>query len=286
MGEDRGEMQGNGTAQLEAGFLDVENGRLYFEVSGSGTPLVLVHAGVANLRMWDDDVPALAKRHRVVRYDTRGFGQTTTEEATFSNRDDLRDLLDHLNIERTAVLGISRGGSIALDFTLEFPERVSSLIIVASGLGGFETENPTMDDLWRDMEQLWEAKSWERLTDMEVALWVDGPGQPPDRVPAAIRDRVRDMILTTYQTHEVEGQPRPLHPPAVGRLGEIAVPTQVIVGDLDEPGVLAASDAIASRVSAARKVVLPGVAHMVNLERPAEFQRLVLDFLATTNPHG
>ena len=117
-------------------------GRLAYEVEGEGHPLTLIHAGLAHLRMWDEQVPAFAERYRVIRYDTRGFGRTTTDDVEFSNRDDLRALLDHLGVERTHLLGLSRGAQIALDFTLESPERVSSLVWVAGGVGGFGGPEP------------------------------------------------------------------------------------------------------------------------------------------------
>src|SRR5688500_18397204 len=98
----------------DSGFLDVPGGRPYYEVDGEGHPLTLVHAGIANLRMWDDQVPAFAERYRVIRYDTRGFGRTETEDVSFSNRADLAALLDHLEAPSTYLVGASRSGQIAL----------------------------------------------------------------------------------------------------------------------------------------------------------------------------
>lgn len=264
----------------ESGYLPVENGRLYYEVEGDGFPLTLLHAGIATLRMWDDQIPAFAERYRVIRYDLRGFGRTTTEDATFSNRQDVADLLDHLGAERTYLLGCSRAGSIAIDFTLEFPDRVAALIPVASGLGGFQYEDLEAAPAQDEMERLWEAKAWDELVDREVGYWVEGPRQPAGRAPASVRDRVREWQLETYRTQTVEGQPRVLEPPAAGRLGEITAPTLVIWGDLDERGVAAACERMAAEIPDARKAIMAGTAHMLNMERPDEFNRLVLDFLA------
>ncbi len=116
-------------------YLDVPGGKLHYETAGEHhvdkLPLVLIHAGIATLRMWDDQLSAFAPDRLVVRYDTRGFGQTVTEDVPFSDRDDLLALLDHLSIERVAVIGCSRGGQIALEFTLEHPERVGALVTSA-----------------------------------------------------------------------------------------------------------------------------------------------------------
>src|SRR5690349_8638123 len=110
--------------QTTRDYLPVEGGQLYYEVTGAGHPLVLIHAGVADLRQWDEQVAAFAPHYRVIRYDTRGFGKTRTEPVAFSNRQDLYELLTHLGVEKAYLIGNSRGGQIAFDFTLEHPEMV------------------------------------------------------------------------------------------------------------------------------------------------------------------
>ena len=136
----------------ESGFVDVEGGKLYYEAAGEGHPLVLIHDSVGNRTMWDGHFEELAKKYRVIRYDTRGYGKTTTEPVSYSNRQDLLDLLDHLGVDKAYLIGVSRGGQIAIDFTLEHPERVDALIPVAAGLSGYE---PASDDLIPPHE--WEA---------------------------------------------------------------------------------------------------------------------------------
>ncbi len=103
------------------GYVPVRNGELYYEVEGAGHPLVLIHAGVADHTMWDAQAPVFARRFRVIRYDTRGYGRSRTQDTEYSERQDLLDLLDHLGVPAAHVVGISRGGMIAIDFTLEHP---------------------------------------------------------------------------------------------------------------------------------------------------------------------
>ena len=276
-------------AMSEGGFLDVPGGRLHYEAAGAGTPMVLIHAGVANLRMWDEQVPAFAQRYHVLRYDTRGYGETQTEHVAFSNRADVAALLDAAapGAGPAVVVGLSRGGQIALDFTLEQPERVAALVFAAGGIGAFdgsvglpEAERAAAEAYGKASEEAWEAKAWDLLADIETAWWVDGPGQRPDRVDPAIRAKVHDWILTTYVAEKEEGLPQPLDPPAAGRLGEVRVPTLVLAGGLDEPATVASCRHLADTVAGARYRLFPEVAHMINLERPAEFTRAVLDFLA------
>jgi pimeloyl-ACP methyl ester carboxylesterase len=265
----------------ESGFVETNGARLYYEAEGTGHPLVLVHAGVANLRMWDPQVPAFAQHYRVIRYDTRGWGRTETEQVAFSNRADLAAVLDHLDAQTAYLLGLSRGGSIALDFAIDHPDRADALIFCAGGIGGFEGVDATPQDeaLWAEVQRREEAHDWEWVSDFETRHWVDGPGQPADRVDPAIRARVHDWILTTYQAEKNEGLPEPMQPPANERLASLRIPVLSMVGDLDDRDTIAACRRLAEVVPGARFEEFTGAAHMFNLEQPERFNRLVLDFL-------
>jgi 3-oxoadipate enol-lactonase len=275
------------TSSTASGTLDVENGTLYYEVAGDerSQPLLLIHAGIADHTMWDDQIEPLSQRYRVIRYDGRDFGKSFAEEgASFSNRQDIRDLFEHLGVRSAYVIGVSRGGQIATDFALEHPEMVGALVLVGSGLGGWDdpSHTPTEEEqrLYKRDEELSQAEDWEGAADNDVQLWVDGPGQPAGRALQRVRERVRAMCLNNYLTHPTQGEPRVLEPPAAGRLGQIRVPTLVIVGEFDTSTAHAAADALAKGIPNARKVVMPGTAHVPNMEKPEEFNKLVLDFLA------
>jgi pimeloyl-ACP methyl ester carboxylesterase len=263
----------------QAGTLETNGARLYYEVEGSGEPLVMIHAGVANLRMWDGQVPAFRDDYRVIRYDTRGFGRTETDAVEFSNRADIAALLDHLGEESAHVVGFSRAGSIALDFALEYPDRVRSLVVGAGGISGFESpEAQANAATFDEAERLWEARDWDALADWEADYWATGPDQPADRVPE-VRAKVHDWVLTNYRAEKEEGSPQVLDPPAVGRLGELDVPLLVVIGTLDEPGTQASMRHLAASVPGARLEVWDGVAHMLNLEQPERFNTLLREFL-------
>lgn len=263
---------------IDSGFLETNGARIYYEVDGEGEPVVLIHAGVANLRMWDEQVSALTDAYRVIRYDTRGFGRTETEDVPFSNRADIAALLDHLGEESAHIVGISRAGQIALDFALESPERVRSLVVANGGVSGYEAPGGDQS-AWEQVEKWWEAKDWERLADWEADFWVNGEGQPPHRADSAIRDRVHEWILTNDQAEKAEGQPQVLDPPAVGRLSELRPPLLVIIGSVDEASTQASCRYLAANVSGARLEVFEGAAHMVNMEQPDRFNSLLREFL-------
>jgi pimeloyl-ACP methyl ester carboxylesterase len=229
--------------------------------------------------MWDEQVAAFRDRYRCVRYDCRGFGRTRVEDVPYSNRADLAAVLDALGIEKTHLVALSRGAMIATDFVVERPERVKSLTWVAGGLRGFEVDDPRLTEIWPEMERLEEAHDWEPLVELETQLWTDGFGQSADRVDPEVRRRMIEWNLENYRAEQEPNRPIQPDVPAAERLDEITVPTLFIWGTLDELGVLRAGEKMAAEIPGARSHVFEGVAHMVNLERPAEFNLLVRDFL-------
>jgi 3-oxoadipate enol-lactonase len=270
---------------MQRDFLTIHGGKLYHEVSGTGHPLVLVHAGIANLRMWDEQVKELSKHYQVICYDARTFGESTSEAVEFSNRQDLLALLEFLKIDKAHLLGISRGGSIAMDFVLEHPQKVSSLIMVASNPSGFDHEDSEIEKGYfaRD-EELSATKNVEAMADLDVEMWVDGPGQKLERANESVRQQVREMTLQRYQNYfsafnEKEPTSLPLKPPAVERLATIQVPTLVITGNLDFSYTHAAAEKMTREIPNVKHISISDVAHMVNMEEPGEFNKEVLEFL-------
>jgi pimeloyl-ACP methyl ester carboxylesterase len=260
-----------------AAFLEANGARIAYDASGDGPPVVLIHAGVANRRMWDDQVAALRDAYRVIRYDTRGFGETETDAVAFSNRADIAALLDHLGEGPAHIVGLSRGGQIGLDFALELPDRTRSITVAAGGVGGYESPAELPAETWERVEAMWKAKEWEALSAWETAFWADGPGQPADRVPD-IHRRVHGWILANYLAEKEEGEPQPLDPPAERRLGDLRAPLLVMLGTLDEPSTTDAMRHLAASVPGSRLEEFES-AHMINLEHPERFNRVLRDFL-------
>lgn len=268
----------------QTGFAHLNGTQVYYEIAGSGAPLVLVHAGIADSGMWDEQFSILAHDFTVVRYDMRGFGQTPMTAGTFAHRHDLAALLQHLNISRTALLGCSMGGEMIIDFALEFSDIATALIPVAAGVSGhvFEGEQPAQ---WNALVAAYDQGDLVQASEYEVQIWVDGPHRRPDQVPAHIRDRVRAMNLIALATPEDLGTEQQLDPPAISRLHDIHVPTLVIIGELDQPRILEQCAWIAQAIPQAETVTLP-TAHLPSMERPAEFNQIVQAFLQRTLVKG
>ncbi|CAA9387078.1 MAG: hypothetical protein AVDCRST_MAG03-333 [uncultured Rubrobacteraceae bacterium] len=261
------------------GTVAVNGAELYYEAGGGGEPLVLVHAGIADARMWDTQVDAFSAHYRTIRHDMRGFGRSPMVEGPYSHHADLRVLLDALEVERASFVGCSRGGGAVLDFALENPGRIGALVLVGAAVGGFEFDEEPPEE-WDELVAADDAGDLERVSELEVRMWVDGPGRGPGAVDPAVRDLVREMNLIALKNEALgideELEPQP---PAATRLPQIHAPTLVVVGDEDRPRTLAAADLLAEELPNVRKVVMPGTAHLPNMERPGEFNRLVLEFL-------
>lgn len=267
-------------------FVLVPGGRLYVEDDGdpADPPVMLIHAGIANLRAWDAMVPLLvAAGYRVVRYDMRSFGRSTTKEVDYSDRDDAVAVLDALGIVRAPFVGNSRGGMVSIDTAIEYPDRVVAVVGVGSGIGGFDGElTPIEIELVDEMEALESAVPMDAaaIADVDIRLWVDGPGQPPTRVAAAIRDSIRAWDTPNYLPDHVDPRPIRLDPPAVQRLDELRCPVLAVAGAVDLSEVAQAAHLLAAEAPNARAVILPDVAHMIGMEVPDELAALIIDFLA------
>jgi pimeloyl-ACP methyl ester carboxylesterase len=231
--------------------------------------------------MWDELVGPLAREFTVLRYDLRGYGDSTLPPGPYSQARDLLGLLDHVGIERAALVGVSYGGRVSLDTAAVAPERVTALVLAATALRDHEW-SAVVREFGDEEESLLDAGDVDGATELNARLWVDGPKRGPDAVRDEVRDRVREMQRRAFEVqvaaYEADPPPGP-EDPVVLRLGEIAAPTLLIVGDADVPDFLEIADQLEAELPDARKVVLEDTAHTIPLERPAEFQELTFAFL-------
>ncbi|HRQ40998.1 MAG TPA: alpha/beta fold hydrolase [Chloroflexota bacterium] len=260
------------------GFANVNGTQLYYEITGEGPPLVLIHGFALDRRMWDEQLPAFTPAYQVIRYDLRGFGWSAVPSAErYAHCEDLQALLDYLQVEQAHILGLSLGGGIAVDFAAAYPERTANLILAGtSALDGYE---------WPDELAGWFAQFAAAAHSGDMALakerWLScGWFVHAQRQPAVMA-QLWQMAADYSGWHFLHKNPvRGLKPPANERLAEITAPTLVIVGaeDLSYYN-LPLADRLASQIPHAQKIVIPGVGHMVNMEAAARFNDVVLSFL-------
>ena len=263
-------------------WIDVPGGRIAAEDEGAGPPIVLVHSAIVNRRAWDALTPLLVDAgYRVVRYDMRGFGESTAEAVEFSPRADLRAVMDARGVGKAVVIGNSWGAMNALDTVLESPDRFVALGWLGGGIGGFERSNNPQEQELLDAEgKAEEDGNPDLAADLDVRIWVDGVGQPPTRVPAPLREAVRSMDRDLLTPGREFGNNTVLEPRANERLGDLALPTLAVIGALDTSGTRKAARRLAEAAPNVRLEEWPDVAHMIAMEQPERLAGLLVDFLA------
>lgn len=246
-------------------------------------PILLLHAGVADRRMWDPLLDELAGRRDVIRVDLRGFGDSDERpDGELAPHQDVLGVLVRQGVERAHVIGASFGAGVAVEVALTDPARVASLLLVAPG-GSLIAEMTAQLRTFADAENTAVgAGDLDAAVEANLATWVDGLGQPPDRVAPGMRELVSVMQRRAFEVtadwDDVEEFE--LDPPALDRLGEIDVPTLVLTGTLDLDVIDLAATAVLTGITGSRQVVWPDVAHLPTLERPETFAALLLDWLA------
>jgi len=258
--------------------VQLNGARIHYERAGSGFPVIFLHAGVADSRMWQPQVEAFASRFDVIRPDMRGFGESELPAAPWNPRADLLALMDELHLKPAHLVGCSMGGALALDFALDHPERVSRLVLVDAGVHGLRSDSKH-DHLFADAMAAEKSGDMKALNEAEMHLWLDGPYRPRGYVAKPLRELFLDMNGKNMNADWDSAPRQNLDPPAGRRLNEVSAPTLVVVGDKDLAPVLETADVLVSSIKGARNAVIHDAAHLPGLEHPDEFNRLVLDFL-------
>ncbi|MFI9046277.1 alpha/beta fold hydrolase [Streptomyces sp. NPDC053427] len=271
-------------SELDNGTVPVEDGELFYETAGEGPAVVLLHGGMLDVRMWDEQFSWLAgSGHRVIRYDSRGHGLSSTVTGDWSNHDDLCALLDALDVPSAVLVGLSHGSRVALDAALAHPDRVSALALAAPGVSGRAFTDPfVLEHIKEQVAAIGAPDGAERYVEHFLRMWVDGPHRRPSDVHPGLRERMRASAAATVEVHaDGVGVGMPREVGAADRLSEIRVPTVVFDGDLDSTDISANAHAITLAVPGARRVRIPGAAHMVNLENTAVYDRELRAFLSS-----
>lgn len=270
--------------QVRSGFAELNGTTLYYEVTGQGHPLVLNHGWLGDYHFWDDQFEAFARHFKVIRYDIRGFGQSGKRQKgmePFSMERDLRSLLEFLGIEKTFLLGLSMGGTLAIDFTLQYPEMVDALITVSAGISGFEdVPDEQLKARFGGVQKALGSGDIAGAAEILLQIWTDGLYRKPEQVDSRVRERVRASMLHNFKRgDDPTVQPQKMEPPAAGRLSEIHAPTLILVGNRDVKNIQLIAQTLENEIAGARKVVISDTAHYPNLEKPQQFNEAVIAFL-------
>jgi pimeloyl-ACP methyl ester carboxylesterase len=268
--------------EITSGYATSGVAKIYFETAGAGPDLVFVHAGVSDSRMWTPQFDAFSNRFRVVRYDHRGFGKSKMPDEPFTLRDDLLSVVRHVGIAKATFVGCSMGGATVVDFALEHPEMVNALVLVGSGVSGLNDPKELSADAikhWTEFLTLVRDRDIEGAREMEAKYWIDGPSRDLTQVDPAYRARARQLHRENFKIESFAHQEKPLQPPAIGRLHEIAAPTLIVIGDHDEEGLMKLAGRLASEIPNATLVTIKNAAHLPSLEHPDQFNEILSNFL-------
>ncbi|MGW5344819.1 alpha/beta fold hydrolase [Streptomyces sp. NPDC004050] len=253
--------------------VSVGNGELWAEDSGGGAgggggglPLVLLHPGVADARVWDPVLPVLDGRLRVIRYDARGFGRSPAPTAPYSQVEDLAAVLDHFGLDRAVLVGSSMGGATSISLALAAPERVAALALFVPGVTGYD--GLTAPGFVEQVGGLAAAGDLEGIVRLGLGLWGAAGGGTPEADPVAA-DWLRGVLPAWFAGLQREDAP------AFERLGEITAPALLALGEQDRAEVVRCNEEMAARIPGCRLVRLAGSDHYPTLREPRTVARLI-----------
>jgi 3-oxoadipate enol-lactonase len=261
---------------IDKGFIDVPDGKLYYEMTGQGNEtIVLIHDGLVHSAIWDNQFSVFAEKYRVVRYDRRGYGNSPKPEKSYSGIEDLNSVFNHLKIDKAILMGMSAGGALTIDFTVEYPDKVSSIILVGAIVGGFTYS----DHLTTRGGRLKASDYADREKLMKYIIKED-----PYEIAPQNKD-IREKLWTLMQAypHNVDSEKNRLEAipekKGINFLNEIQAPALLVLGEFDIPDVFVHAGAIESGIPFAQKVIIRNAGHLVPYEQPDKFNDKVLNFL-------
>ena len=264
-------------AAAQSRTLTVGDATLNYELSGEGTPLVLIHGWAQDLTIWNEQVPAFARHYRVIRYDRRGYGRSTGTSDATQDPDDLRLLLDSLGIRSAVLLGLSAGSRAAVNFAVAYPDRVRALVVYGQAvLPGFTPtpQGPTPVMVFRDIAQKHGLDSTGRALMAHQLSWT--PSDRPD-----VTDRYRALWKSYSGKDLLDPRPESGRVPHANldQIAKLRVPTLIVSGDHDLPVFLAVGDTLVKRIPGAQRLIITNAGHGAHFARPAEFNAAILEFL-------
>jgi len=265
--------------QRETGYAEVNNTRLYYEIAGSGDTLVFIHGNFGDNRHWDGQFEALAKNYNVIRYDVRGYGKSSlpVEGESYSNHDDLKALLEHLGISNAHVCGLSMGSGIAVDFALAYPKMCESLILIGPWANGYNS--PAMAEFYELFGKISSVLK-ESGTKAAADCWSDSPFWKSTLKNRQAYERFREISYEYSFWSFLNQDPVIIvSPPAAQQLDKLTLPTLIITAEYDFEAGKEIADLMEQKNSKAKKIVIAGAGHCMNMEKPEEFNTAVLGFL-------
>ena len=278
------EFNNDPAVKIDSGYISVDGGKLFYEIAGEGDWIVLLHDGIVHREVWDNQFPSFAKKYRVVRYDRRGYGKSTFPKAPFSHIEDLNQLFVLLKIDKAIIFGISGGGELAIDFTLKYPEKISTLVLVGAVVSGYGATSHTITRGGR-LNSIVDV-----LTDPQRFLEYFGKEDPYEINPKNLKAREKFIQLLKENPNDINFQRErfvlPAERPALHHLSEITVPTLILVGEYDMPDIQANAGVIEVGIPNSKRDIIYDSGHLIPFDQREAFNSAVFKFLNGVEFHN
>lgn len=271
---------------MSSGTVPVRSGSIYYQSEGEGVPVVLIHAGYLDSRMWDHQIGDLSDECKVIRYDVRGFGKSSGSEEEYSDYEDLSVLLDHLNIDKAVIVGVSNGGRIALDFAVACPERIEALVLMNFGISGYVNSGPEEEKLAEKMNSIepvymefLNSRKYREAATVDVDAWTHKVDKKTREwlIGIATENVVKQAEFNEqFLSGTLQKSP---DPPAFASLPLITVPVLMIMGDQDFESIIEMDRRIHSMIPQSELVVIEGADHIASLSKEKEFNVVLKGFI-------
>jgi len=268
---------------MQSGNIKAGNFNVYYERHGKGDAVLLLHAGLLDQSMWEEQVKSLSVQYEVITADLPFHGKTTGIDTSLLVADMIKILLDSLHLQKVSIVGLSMGAASAQDFITAYPDRINKAVLISAGINGYEKDHPydsIIIGFFTTFQKALVDKDEKKAAIEFTKTWAEGIYRKGDSLKTPVSQYVYKTALNTIQTHKVAGWPLlQEHPTAYEALATLHMPVLVINGDKDLPSITETSDYLGKNISGAKHVVMKDVAHMLNIEKPDELNKLLLDFL-------
>ncbi|MFC2134598.1 alpha/beta fold hydrolase [Bacteroidota bacterium] len=259
--------------EMSTDYIEIGNDKIFYEISGEGPAIIFIHDGLVHSAIWDDQISFFSKTHKVIRYDRRGYGNSTAATEAYSNVEDLNSIFNYFKIENACLVAMSSGGRLAINFTLKYPEKVNSLVLVGAVVGGFSYTKHFLTrggHLSADLSGQEERRAYY-ASDDPYEIYSEN---------VSAKEKVSKLIKDF--PHK-EGYHYTRSKPALQRLNEIKIATLILVGEFDIPDVHAHAGAITAGIPNSIRDIIPKAGHLIPIEKPDLFNQRVNNFLNGVN---
>ena len=263
------------------GFVDIARDRLYYETAGSGTPLLLIQAGVADSQQWDDEFSYFSQEYQVIRYDLRGYGKSKKVTGPFTHLEDLTALIGTLDIQPPFVLMVcSMGRLLSMEYAIENPEKIKTLIMASPGLCGLDLDVAVPKE-FSEAKKAFEEGDLKPLAEIETQIWFDSMSQHSGHVDCSMHALLYDMqrSVKSYEGNKIRKRQPALKKTTAECLGVINFPVLIIVGSHDLGYMHAVADYLTEHIPSVQKEISEDAAHLPNMDQPNRFREIVENYL-------